>query len=298
VFEWLLKLADRLSARLPVSRRKARLRRLRRRVRRAADALLLRPPKPDKVSFVIGGVQKGGTTALDNYLRSCPRICMGDQKEVNFFTFEDHFRRRRVNYNTYHAHYSPGDPACILGDASPDYMFVPAAPGRICEYNPKMKWILLLRNPIARAYSAWNMLRHRGEEKMSFHEAIMMEPERCRGSLSGGEAGAAHFYHNYTYRGFYTEQVRRIWHFFPPEQTLVMRSSALRNKTAETLRRILEFLGLPEHGWPDLEPVHVTPYESGLERTDFAYLRNLYEYDVRALERMLGWDCSEWLEHP
>lgn len=295
MFDKLLKLAERVSLKLPVSRRQARLRRIRRRIRRAADVLAFRPKKPDRVSFVVGGAQKGGTTALDSYLREHPNICMGDQKEVNFFNNEAYFRRRRVNYNIYHAHFGPKTADCILGDASPDYLFSEGAVRRASEYDPLLKWIILLRNPIERAYSAWNMLRQRGMEKLSFREAIEAEPERCRRSWLPPE-GTNRDHFAYLQRGFYGEQLRRLWIFFPKTQTLVLNQESLFRKPQLVLDEIATFLGIPRFTQVEQRVVHANPYISKIDNADWRYLKDVYEHDIKQLENMLGWDCTNWLE--
>jgi len=106
-----------------------------------------------KISFVVGGAQKGGTTALDAYLRKHPFALMAKQKEVHFFDDESYFHKAEVDYAPYHASFDLKHTAQIIGEATPIYMYWYAAPRRIWEYNPAMKWILILRNPIERALS-------------------------------------------------------------------------------------------------------------------------------------------------
>jgi hypothetical protein len=121
---------------------------------------------PEKVAFVIAGTQKGGTTALASYLYEHPEIGMPTVKEVHFFDTEDHFASAEVDYAKYHAYFDPAVRKRLLGDATPIYMYWDAAPPRIWQYNPAMKLILLLRNPITRAYSQWNMERERGSDPL------------------------------------------------------------------------------------------------------------------------------------
>src|ERR1035437_6839293 len=117
-----------------------------------------------KVNFVIGGTQKGGTTALDVFLRQHPEICMAETcKEVHFFDQKKNFAGQ-PDYKHYHAFFRPEPPHQVVGDATPIYMYGEAAPIRIKSYNPKMKWILALRNPVERAFSAWNMETKRQAE--------------------------------------------------------------------------------------------------------------------------------------
>src|SRR3954467_8830385 len=99
-----------------------------------------------KVSFVIGGTQKGGTSALDSFLRQHPQICMPkSRKEIHFFDLETNFGAR-PSYRKYHENFRPGPEHLAIGEATPIYMYWEPAPHRIWSYNSEMKWILVLRN--------------------------------------------------------------------------------------------------------------------------------------------------------
>src|SRR5256885_16741616 len=127
------------------------------------------------VNFVIGGTQKGGTSALDSFLRQHPEICMPEtRKELHYFDREKNFAKR-PDHKKYHANFRPSPGQRVIGEATPIYMYWNAAPSRIHAYNPEMKWILTLRNPVERAFSAWNMERNRGADPLPFSEAIEKE---------------------------------------------------------------------------------------------------------------------------
>src|SRR5437773_9217482 len=133
-----------------------------------------------RVDFVIGGTQKGGTSALDSFLRQHPEICMPQtKKELHYFDKEENFDGP-PNYKKYHANFKAEPQHRVIGEATPIYMYWNAAPGRIWTYNPEMKWILVLRNPVERAFSAWNMETKRRAEDLPFKQAVEREPERCR----------------------------------------------------------------------------------------------------------------------
>jgi hypothetical protein len=107
------------------------------------------------------------------------------------------------------------------------------------EYNPDLKLIVILRNPITRAYSHWNMQRSRNVEPLPFWEAIQKERDRCREALP-----YQHRLYSYVDRGFYSEQLRRLWTYFPKEQVLVLRTEDLRNSPLEFLEEVCGFLGI------------------------------------------------------
>ena len=245
-----------------------------------------------KVSFVVAGTQKGGTQALDYYLRKHPELVMPKTKEVHFFDRENVFTLQQVNYTIYHSFFQPTRKNVLLGESTPIYMYWYPVPFRIWQYNPYMKFIVLLRSPIERAFSHWNMEISRGYDDLSFGEAIRYEKSRCRSALP-----YQHRIYSYVDRGFYTEQLRRIWHFFPYEQTLILKSEDLKNDLLNTLNTACEFLGIRKFYPEEIEQknIHSREYQASLIDRDREYLTFVYEFEIRQLERILGWDCSDWL---
>jgi hypothetical protein len=242
------------------------------------------------VDFIVCGTQKGGTTALDACLREHPEICMARKKEVHFFDNEDFFRKNRPDYARYHAAFDPCAPHKIVGEATPSYMYWRDAPRRIWEYNAQMKMIVLLRNPIERAYSHWNMQRQKQLEPLSFWDALHREQERCRSSLPYQNRR-----YSYVDRGFYLEQLRRLWEFFQKDQILILKNEDLRHDPRETMRKVCAFLGVSVSEGGKVKRVHVRAYASGMAERERQYLQSIYEFEIRQLERVLDWDCQDWL---
>lgn len=244
----------------------------------------------NRVDFLIGGTQKGGTTALDAYMRMHPSVLMADRKEVHFFDNEEHFLAVDVDYAAYHASFKESPPGKLLGEATPIYMYWSATPRRVAEYNPEMKWILLLRNPVERAYSQWNMERNRGAESLPFLDAVKCEQERCDEALP-----LQHRVYSYVSRGMYVEQIRRIWQYFPADQTLLIKSEVLHQRPEESLRQITNFLGIDPFPASAKLEAHLGEYASPLKPDERAYLDKLFEREIRSLEELVGWDCSDWV---
>jgi hypothetical protein len=243
-----------------------------------------------KVDFVIAGTQKGGTSALDFYLRQHSSISMAKVKEVHYFDTEMNFQAQ-PDYTKYHSYFDAENEGKIWGEATPIYMYWYSAPRRMWEYNPLLKIILVLRNPIERAYSHWNMERDRGWESNEFIDAINEEAERCREALP-----LQHRVYSYTDRGFYSEQIRRLWHYFSKEQILIIRNDELRMFPEKTLNQVTSFLGVEEFVGIRQEDIHSRPYKRKMTQAEYAFLRDLYTTEIKSLETLLGWDCSDWLQ--
>ena len=241
-----------------------------------------------RVDFVIGGTQKGGTSALDWFLRKHPEICMPTtRKELHFFDREEENRE----YKTYHANFKPKPHHRVIGEASPIYMYWETAPYRIWKYNPKMKWILALRNPVERAFSAWNMETKRGKEKLPFAEAIDKEPERCREALP-----LQHRVYSYIDRGFYAHQVRRLFNTFGKENCLILLSEELRNDHKKTLRRVFEFLGVDSSFTPPEATIFEQEYSTEIDQQLRSRLIDVFCFDIKELEKLIGRNLAAWYE--
>jgi hypothetical protein len=241
------------------------------------------------VNFVIGGTQKGGTSALHSFLRQHPEICMPEtKKELHYFDREQNFAKR-PNYKTYHAHFRPGPQHRVVGEATPSYVYWTETPYRIWSYNPQMKWILVLRNPVERAFSAWNMESKRGAEHVSFEQAVEQEAIRCREALP-----LQHRAFSYMDRGFYAHQVRRLFNIFGEDHCLVLLNEELRANHQNTLGKVFNFLEVN----PDFIPPKATVFEQDYnERIDselYTRLTKIFYFDLKELERLLRRDLSPW----
>jgi len=209
------------------------------------------------------------------------------KKELHFFDRE----ADDTDYEKYHANFKPKPEQRVIGEASPIYMYWETAPYRIWKYNPKMKWILALRNPVERAFSAWNMETKRGKEKLAFAEAIEKEPERCREALP-----LQHRVYSYVDRGFYAHQVRRLFNIFGKEKCLILLNEELRSDHKETLRRVFEFLGVDSSFVPREASVFEQEYPNKIDNQLRSSLIETFYFDIKELEKFLRRDLSKWYD--
>ena len=242
-----------------------------------------------RVDVVVGGVQKGGTTALDLALRRHPAMRMPAVKEPHWFDDDLRFAAGAPDFAPYHALWREGLASGLCCDCTPSYLWWPGAAERLRDYNPDLRWILLLRDPSERAYSHWNMQRTRGTEALAFRDALAAEPARLASSPPRDRRN-----HSYLSRGYYAQQLERLFALFPREQVLVLRSDRLRDDFATTVGTVLDFLGLEPLSSPVAESAHEGRYDAPLAPEDRAWLVARYDADLRALERLLGWDLADW----
>lgn len=245
-------------------------------------------PKAPKVDFVVAGVQKSGTAALRHFLSQHPEIGTSHRpKQAPHFFDSDEYFQAPPDYDLYHSWFTPENLARVTGDITPAYTYWKPAIARIHAYNPRMKVIVLLRNPVDRAYSQWSMQVKRKEETDGFLTALIKEPVRRR--LRG-----QHRIYSYVDRGYYSAQIERLLSYFPREQCLFLRNEDLRQDHHATLTRIHVFLGVSPIGAPEPEEIHVgghTSMSPALRRA----LTFLYRREIKRLARLVDFDCSSWL---
>lgn len=247
-------------------------------------------------NFIIIGVQKGGTSSLFNYLLQNPNILPGYKKEVKFFDGNHHKGLDWYRYN-FPLMTQMEEPLVQTGEASPSYVFHPLVPQRIKEALPNIKLVLLLRNPVARAYSHYQGNLRKGHEALSFEEAIEQEQSRLEGekeAIIADQQYPMYKYLVYSYlaRGRYIEQIRNWLKTFSLEQILLLRSEDLFNNPQEVYTRVLAFLGLPDWKIDIFEIINVGRYETMKPQTEQKlreyfnpYNQELYEF----VGRDFGW---------
>ena len=243
------------------------------------------------VDFLLVGAQKSGTTTLHSYLNDHPQIEMAKKKEVHFFDNEQFFLNQAIDYEYYHSWFEQEQNINNLrGEATPAYLYCRDAATRIWRYNPTMKIIIILRNPIERAFSHWNMEYNRGAESLSFIDALTQEEKRCREALP-----LQHYTYSYIDRGFYSSQIREYWRLFGREQVLVLNYDQLKNNPISVLNDLYDFLDINHITLNNIKILHKTHYTASLDKHSRALLQKEFYFEILQLENMLSWDCSHWL---
>jgi hypothetical protein len=212
--------------------------------RRLELAARLRDPRSLPDAMIIGAM-KCGTSSLHDYLTQHPGVIAPLRKEVHYF--DSNYARGE---GWYRANFGRvGEPGLNL-DSSPYYLFHPGVPQRARALVPRARLIVLLRDPVRRAYSHYWHQRDAGRETLSFEDAIAAEPDRLgdaevRLALGEIQRSNAHQHFSYLARGRYAEQLQRWLVHYPREQLLVLRFEDLVADPMAVFGRSLGFCGLP-----------------------------------------------------
>jgi hypothetical protein len=248
--------------------------------------------------YVVIGVQRGGTTSLHNYLSVHPQIRTGfPKKELHFFdlnygrgegfyrmSFPSEKRKRRMERDR--------NKRILLGESSPYYIFHPAVPQRMSRLVPKIRLIVLLRDPVDRAISHYLHSTRKGYETLEIEEAFARELERIDGEserlISDDRyISFTHRHQSYLSRGKYAEQLERWFQYFDREQFLIIKSEALFDNTEEVMERVFTFLGCDPQPLPLSKAYNQQPYrEMGKSVVD--WLRDFYRPHNQRLMELLG----------
>ena len=244
-----------------------------------------------RIDFMIAGVQKGGTTSLDAYLRQHPGISMAKKKEVHFFDKRPPTGIRPLDYWIYHRqfHWTEQAQGAKLGEATPILTWWTGAMERLWQYNPDIKVIMLLRDPVERAWSHFRMDRRLQREGETFSNAIRTERERARRALPEQDRERSQ-----VSRGFYAHQVRNLKRLFPDEQLLFLRSENLSATAQSELDKVTDFLAVERFGFTE-EPRHNSATDSDrMTPEDRAWLEDVFRLDAEETRQLLGWERGPW----
>ena len=313
------------------------------RIRPPAPFVGATPPamSPD---FIIIGAPKAGTTWLYRNLASHPDVFLTPNKEPRYYSVEEeteisfrgpgdglwmsHFVRSEAEYEALFAAARAGQ---LRGEASSDYLYRSAVSAkRIRREAPDARIVVLLRDPVHRAYSNWLHHMRDARETLPFAAAMEAEPMRI-------EFGWAWWWH-YAGRGFYARQLEPFLNRFPVEQILLLTYDELRRDPVALLGRVCSFLELPQvageqvaerrnESFVPRSPVHraargvlkpnaaaravlpqqlrtalrhrvnrATLHRPRIAREDYRRFRRVFAADARRLAGMTDLDLSGWLE--
>ena len=280
--------------------------RLESKLRAAESGVVGEPVTGALPDFAVIGARKAGTTYLYDLVTRHPLVEPAAVKEVHYFDNLIEVEAPRWYRQCFPKPRYEDGRRTITGEATPDYLAHLLAPERMARMVPEARLIVLLRNPVERAYSDYQHVARRGQEPLSFGEATELEEAALAGRNdrrsvrspgTGGETegdderdATIEARRGYLYRGIYVDQLLRWRRFFPEERMLVLKSEDLFVRTPEVLKLVLDFLGLPDWEFEARKKTREKRNEGNyerridpvvrerLERFFGPYNKRLYEY--------------------
>jgi hypothetical protein len=255
---------------------------------------------------LIIGAQRCGTSSLYKLLGRHPDVVPSLRKEVEFFSV-----RYGEGINWYRAHFPLNAGLAVSArlrgrrpitfEATPDYLLDPRAAERAAAHLPEARIIILVRDPIDRAFSQYRHNRRLGHEPLGFEDALAAEPERLEGEIErmlDDPTYQARRFRRYSYvtRGLYADQLDRWQKWFARHRILVLRSEEFFEAPAQTYSLVISFLGLapfvpkrfPNYSY--LSPV--TDGDANLSPMIRDRLAATFAPHNQRLEAMLGFDLG------
>jgi hypothetical protein len=255
--------------------------------------------------FMIIGAQKCGTSALHYYLSQHPQLIGSTPKEVHYF---DKPKERRKSLQWYVAHFQkPRFMKSLSFESTPNYIYHRHVPGDLSNLGKDFKFILLLRNPVDRAFSAWNMYKDFFEEDHgkkllkenpnsgiyatlfkdrgqfpSFEEAIDIELKLIANGATPEPALLR--------RGLYSEQILNFLDYFDISSFCIIDSSELKKYTAKILNDIASFLGVTSFDSLDMDvkQKHARKYSAIMSGETRLRLEEFYSTPNAELFELIG----------
>lgn len=223
--------------------------------------------------FIIIGVPKSGSTFLFEMLDKHPEIKGASLKEPHYFDLN--YSKGEKFYRGFFPYQSEGK---LSGEASVNYFYSKKAAERIKQDLPKVKLILVLRNPVERAYSHFQMNIKDLEEK-NFAEIIA--PNNSENKRYG-----------FVEKGKYVEYIKTWKNLFSDGQLLVLKSEDLFHDPNLELQKVFRFLNVGEHHFEETKPINQRKYRDLNEET-YQNLQKIYEPYNKELVSILG-DNFSW----
>ena len=244
------------------------------------------------------GEMKCGTTSLYNYLRLHPNFFVSSKKELYFFS-------KDPVYNTGINWYKSFFPTILtknyfekikkqkmmIYEGTTDYLFQSNAPDRIAKLLPKTKFLVILRNPVDRAFSHYHHNVNNGfENETTFETAIKLEPKRLLEYENLGLTNTRWSAYSYLKRGIYVDSLKRWLKYFNKNQFLIIKNEELGKDPQKILDSICNFLEIPKFEKFNWEKSMIGKYNSKMNLKTREFLIEYYRPHNKKLSELLELD--------
>jgi len=237
------------------------------------------------VDFIIVGTQRAGTTSLTINISKHPDIFIDNNKnpeksEVHFYDIN---WKKGIEWYKKQLKFEKNKNK-VIGEKTPDLMYLNYVHPYMQSVNPFLKIIMILRNPVERAYSHWKLNKQNNNESLSFNKAISFELKYLKRQNKTFFTSSKH----YIGRGYYYKQIKNLLKWFPKDNMLVLISEDVKNNMTDSYNKIYNFLNIKEMNDINYNLEHVSMNKSKINPLLYNKLINLYKKDILSLEKLLN----------
>ena len=253
----------------------------------------------NKPNYICIGVQKGGTSSLIEYLNHHPEIFMAS-RELHFFDKKCSRPYSNEEIMKYEGNFSKTNKP-IKGEKTPSYCYFRYAMDRIYNYDKNMKIIILLREPISRAFSQYNMLldSKSGRDLNSVSETEIMDTFAVSWqTLQQAHKTSGWDMKSLITRGYYDEILKYVLSKFPRQNVYIGISEEINENKLKYYNEIYEFLGASKlHKIDEYANTHIRTYKKPIPKSLEKYLYNIYKPHNERLYKILGRRIDKWEDY-
>ncbi|MFO7940055.1 MAG: sulfotransferase [Bacteroidales bacterium] len=236
-------------------------------------------PTNFRVNTLLVGAARAGTTSLCHQLAQHPQVCFSMQKEPPYFSIDEHYRKGPEFLHDFFPHYK-GEPVVATADT---YLFIHhKAIARIANYNPKMRILIMLREPVARAYASFQYAKNNGYEPASrdFITSMKLEQQELDKSNIQAYNNRAHLL-----TSMYHKHMEQWLSYFPHGCVKIFTLEAMKKEPQAFFNELYDYLGI------SYQTIEVAPQKNAAQATRSGHLQQLLlnrEHPVRrSLKRLL-----------
>ena len=211
-------------------------------------------------NFLVIGAPKCGTTSLHHYLSQHPEVYVPQRKELHYFSYAYMQRFAAgpgdayvlaplcATRQAYEKHYERVGRQRAVGDISPSYLYYAEVSERIKAELGKPKIVVVLRDPIDKAFSQYMHLVRDNRERLTFYDALMAEEQRIR------EGWAALW--RYAESSLYADKLKHYLDVFGIDHVKILLFEDLTRDPQLVMRELFDFLCVDQHFCPDTSKIH------------------------------------------
>jgi hypothetical protein len=256
-------------------------------------------PLPD---FLLVGAKRGGTTSMWRYLAEHDGMLTLFPRPENIkgtYYFDENFARGDRWYRSHfptvgkrHLAQRRVGHSVVTGESTPYYLYHPLAPDRAHALVPDAVIVVVLRDPVERAFSHYKERRSNGSENLSFAEAIDLEPARLAGEeerilADDGYVSFSHRHASYLDQGRYAPMLERWFNAYGRDRVIVEISEEMYADPQSSVDRVTDRLGLPRRALRHPEQYNAEP-DTSFDPEIRARLQVQLAPDIAAAEDVLG----------